>query len=328
MNSLIKIGLLGIGKMGQNHLRILSMLKDVEISFIYDVNEEVSNKIASLFNVKVSNNIYEDLKECDGVIIVTPTFTHFDYINKVSDYVKNIFVEKPLTDTIETSKIILKLAEQKSLNIQVGFIERYNSAVLTLKKILSNSKIINIDFTRTNKMSNRITDCDVVIDLMIHDIDLSLCFNGDIDHIYANGVINNGMIEYARAVFIHKNGSFSNLVASRITEKRIRHISVTSEREYIDCNLSGKEVFINKQSVEQRIDNVSISSNTETIEVAGQESLLLELMEFVNLCKNNTVNTNKITKTNKDSLPPNQYDGMRAIEIANKITNIIHDRIN
>lgn len=321
MDKVVRVGLLGIGKMGQNHLRILNMLKNVEISFIYDTNRDISNKMANTFNVKVSNDIYEDLPGCDGVIIVTPTFTHFDYINRVSDHVKNIFVEKPLTDTIETSKIILDLAEKKSLNIQVGFIERYNSAVLTLKKILSKNKIINIDFTRTNKMSNRITDCDVVIDLMIHDIDLSIYFNGEVEHIYAHGVINNGMIEYARAVFIHKNGSFSNIVASRITEKRIRQISITTENEYIDCNLSGKEIFINKQSVEQRMDNVSISSNTETIEVVGQESLLIELMDFIKTCKSNS----DYFKNNTNLTPPNQHDGMKAMEVAHKVTSLIYN---
>ena len=285
MGKIIKIALFGIGKMGQNHLRILSMLKDVEVAFLYDVNLELCESLSKSFGIKVLENLDEDLKDCDGAIIVTPTFTHFDYVNKVSDYVKNIFVEKPLTDTLDTTQIILDLAKQKSLNIQVGFIERYNPAIITLQNILRDTKIVNIDFTRTNKMSSRITDVDVVIDLMIHDIDLALHFNGDIADIYAHGVVMEGMIEYARACIIHKNGAFSNIVASRITEKRIRQISVTTHNEYIDCNLLRKEVFVDKQSVEQRLDSVSISANTETIEVRGQESLFSELLDFVNCVK-------------------------------------------
>lgn len=317
MDKIVKIALLGIGKMGQNHLRILSMLKDVEIVFIYDINEKVCNEISKEFNVKISKDLDSDLVQCDGVIIVTPTFTHFDYINKVSDYVKNIFVEKPLTNTLESSQIILDLAKQKNLNIQVGFIERYNPAIITLKNILHNThKIINVDLIRTNKMSNRITDVDVIIDLMIHDIDLALNLNGTIDDIYAQGVVINGMIEYARAVLTHKNGSFSNIVASRITEKRIRQISITTDSEYIDCNLLSKEVFVNKQSVEQRFGNVSISSNTETIEVRAQESLLLELIDFISLCKGNDIK-NRI---------PNQYDGMMAMKVAYKIQDQIHNK--
>lgn len=319
MDKPIRIALFGIGKMGQNHLRILSMLKDVEIAFLYDTNEELSQVMSERFGVKMLKDIDEDLKSCDGAIIVTPTFTHFDYINKVSDYVKNIFVEKPLTNTLESTQIILTLAKEKSLNIQVGFIERYNPAVATLKNILTHNthKIINIDFIRTNKMSSRITDCDVVIDLMIHDIDLALNFNGDVRDIYAHGVVINDMIEYARACIIHTNGSFSNIVASRITEKRRRQISITTDSEYIDCNLLRKEVFVDKQSVEQRLDNVSISANTETIEVRGQESLLSELIDFVNLCKN----ISPQAKSNR----PNQNDGMKAMQIAHQIQDIIHN---
>ena len=319
MDKPIKIAMFGIGKMGQNHLRILSMLKDVEIAFLYDTNQELCQVMSERFGVKILKDIDEDLKSCDGAIIVTPTFTHFDYINKVSDYVKNIFVEKPLTNTLESTQIILTLAKEKSLNIQVGFIERYNPAVLTLKNILTPNthKIINIDFIRTNKMSSRITDCDVVIDLMIHDIDLALNFNGDVRDIYAHGVVINDMIEYARACIIHTNGSFSNIVASRITEKRRRQISITTNNEYIDCNLLRKEVFVDKQSVEQRLDNVSISANTETIEVRGQESLLSELIDFVSLCKNvpSSLSANR----------PNQNDGMKAMRIAHQIQDIIHN---
>lgn len=316
MDKPVRIALFGIGKMGQNHLRILSMLKDVEIAFLYDSNVELCEDLSRKFGIKILENLDQDLKSCDGAIIVTPTFTHFDYINKVSDYVKNIFVEKPLTNTLESTQVIVNLAKDKHLNIQVGFIERYNPAVITLKAILAhnNHNIINIDLTRTNKMSSRITDVDVVIDLMIHDIDLALNFNGDIADIYAHGVVIDGMIEYARACMKHTNGSFSNIVASRITEKRLRQISITTHNEYIDCNLLRKEVFVDKQSVEQRLDNVSISANTETIEVRGQESLLSELIDFVNMCKN-------IPTDNR----PNQDDGMRAMQVAHKIQSIIHN---
>ena len=173
------------------------------------------------------------MQNSDGVIIVTPTFTHFDYIQKVSDHIKNIFVEKPLTDTLDTTQIIVDAARNKNLCIQVGFIERYNPAIAALRELLKNSpRIFSVDFVRTNKMSNRITDVDVVMDLMIHDIDLSLLFNGEAREVQAHGVVINGMIEYARAIITHKNGAFSTITASRITEKRIRQITATCEDMY------------------------------------------------------------------------------------------------
>ncbi len=308
MNKVVKIGLLGVGKMGQNHLRNLAMLKQVEVAFIYDFDKETCAKLSKQYDVKASTNLDEDLKNVDGVVIVTPTFTHADYIKQVSKYVKNIFVEKPLTDTLESSNEIVKLAEENNLNIQVGFIERYNSAVVALEKVIRNSDhIINIDFSRTNKVSSRITDVDVVIDLMIHDIDLALHINGKPKKIEAHGYIKENMIEYARAIITHENGSFSNVVASRITEKRIRHISATCDDMYIDCNLLSKEVFVNKQTIEQYLDNVSISSKEETIDVRPQEGLLLELIDFVKLCQG------------EDLRIPNEDDGLLAMEVANEI---------
>ncbi len=309
MGNVIKIGLLGVGNMGQNHLRNLVMLKQVEIAFIYDFDKNMCEKMSKLHNVPVSINLDEDLQKVYGVIIVTPTFTHADYIRKVSKYVKNIFVEKPLTDTLESSKEIAKLSKELSLNIQVGFIERYNSAVVSLEKVIKNSsRIINIDFSRTNKVSTRITDVDVVTDLMIHDIDLALKLNGLPEKIDAYGYMNNGnMIEYARAIIVHKNGSFSNIVASRITEKRIRHISATCDDMYIDCNLLSKEVFVNKQTIEQYLENVSISSKSETIDVRPQEALLLELMDFVKLCQGEKIKV------------ANEEDGLLAMEVASEI---------
>ena len=315
-NKTAKIGLLGIGVMGQNHLRNLSMLKQVEIAFIYDLDKQACDKISKIYNAPVSDNLERDLKGLDGVIIVTPTFTHFDYIKLVSKYVKNIFVEKPLTSALETSKEVVKLAKELNLKIQVGFIERYNPAVVALQNVISNSKnTIAIDFSRTNKVSSRITDVDVIMDLMIHDIDLALKFNGEVDKIYAHGYIKNQMIEYARAIITHKNGSFSNILASRITEKRTRNICVTCDDKYIDCNLLSKEIFVNKQTIEQYIDNVSISSKIEIVDVRPQEALLLELIDFAKLCNGD------------DVVVANECSGLAAIEVASVIQKEIMEAV-
>jgi predicted dehydrogenase len=313
-NRTVKIGIIGVGKMGENHLRNLDMLKQVEITFIYDVNKEKATLLSEQYGTKTSIDLDEDLPKVDGVIIVSPTSTHYDYIEKVSHYVKNIFVEKPLTDSVETTKKVQQLVEQKKLNIQVGFIERYNPAVIALQKIIkNNNNVINIDFARTNKVSSRITDVDVVMDLMIHDIDLAILLNGKPLKINAHGYVNKGMIEYARAIITHNNGAFSNLVASRITEKRIRHISATCEHMYIDCNLLSKEVIVNKQTIEQYLDDVSITSKEETIDVRPQEALLLELFDFVSLCRD------------KAPVIPNEKNALMAMEAADQIQQIIKD---
>ena len=277
----ISIGLIGLGKMGQNHLRILSMLKNVDLKFIYDKSVDVLYDSAHKYNVKPSTNLIEDLKTVDAVVIVTPTSTHFEYLNLVSDYVKNIFVEKPLTGDLQTSKKISQLAEEKDVNIQIGFIERFNPTVIELKKILSkSSNVLNVDFTRTNKVSSRIKDVDVIMDLMIHDIDLALYLNGDVESIQAFGHIRDEMVVFASAYLKHKNNRLSRITASRITEKRIRQISVTCEDMYIDCDLLRKEMYINKQTVHQNYDYLSVTSIEEAVQVSNQEALLSEMVSF------------------------------------------------
>ena len=298
MKNSLKVGLIGLGKMGKNHLRVLSMLKAVELKFIYDIDIENLNKLSKQYDVKPSEKLEDDLKSVDAVVIATPTFTHFDYIKLCAKYVKNIFVEKPLTDSLDTTIEVEKLVKEKDLNLQIGFIERFNPAVVELKKVLDyhSKNIVNIDFTRTNKISSRIIDVDVITDLMIHDIDLALYLNGSYNKITAYGLTNNGMIVFARATIEHKNGRFSNILASRITEKRIRQINVTADNMYIDCNLLRKEILINKQSVKSDYKNVSLISVEETINVPPQEALLSELMSFVEFATNERLNTSHIPK--------------------------------
>lgn len=312
----LKVGLIGLGNMGQNHLRVLSMLKNVDLRFIHDADTKRSQQLAKQYDVRCSVDLDDDLGTVDAVVLVTPTSTHFDYIKKIGNRVSAIFVEKPLTDDLRTSKEVLALAKEKKLRIQTGFIERYNPAVVVLKQVVASAqRVVNIDFTRTNKVSSRITDVDVVTDLMIHDIDLALFLNGPSKQVSAYGVIEDGMIAYARAAITHENGAFSNITASRITEKRIRQISVTCDEMYVDCNLLRKEVVISKQSLSQTYENVSISSQEESIHVRPEEALLSELMTFV-----------RFAASGDAASVPTELDGYNAMEIAHQVQEIIRGR--
>lgn len=315
-NTPLKVGLIGLGKMGQNHLRVLSMLKNVDLVFVYDTDAARAGELATQYECRPSTNLDADLALVDAVVLVTPTSMHHDYIKRIGNHVTSIFVEKPLTDSLDTSEEIIALAKERGLRIQVGFIERFNPAVMALKKVLTGTeRIINIDFSRTNKVSSRITDVDVVTDLMIHDIDLALYLNGPARDISAYGVLEEGMIAFARATITHDNGSFSNITASRITEKRIRKISVTCGDKYIHCNLLRKEVMINKQTLEQYYENVSISSQEETIDVRPEEALLSELMAFVRYATDGTA-----------AAVPTDVDGYNAMKVAREVQQMIRSQ--
>jgi predicted dehydrogenase len=163
--------------------------------------------------------------------------------------------------------------------------------------------------TRTNKLSARITDVDVVTDLMIHDIDLALHLSGPVSTVSAHGLADGGMINFASALLTHKNGRFSRIQASRITEKKIRAIQATCTDMFVDCDLLRKELLVHRQSEIQQKNGgpYTISSLEQTIEVRPQEALLSELQEFVTLCK-----TGSTTR-------PDTADGLRAAIICDQI---------
>jgi predicted dehydrogenase len=286
-NKSLRVGLIGLGRMGQNHLRVLSLLKGVELAFIGDADLAVAQRLGAQFDVPGVSDVNSVLDSADAVVICTPTVTHADYIRLAASKVRNIFVEKPLADTLEEANAVARLVAEHDINLQVGFIERFNPAVQSLKQVLDKSeRVISIDFTRTNKLSGRITDVDVVTDLMIHDIDLALYLNGPASSVAAHGFAHGNMIDFASALITHQNGRFSRIQASRITEKKIRLIEATCVDMFVDCELLRKEIIINRQSEIRQTEGqpYTISAVQEAIEVRPQEALLSELQAFVASC--------------------------------------------
>jgi len=284
----LRVGLIGLGSMGQNHLRVLSLLKSVDLRFVHDTSGEVAARAAAASGVAAAGDLDRALAEVDAVVLATPTSTHADYIRRIAPRVRRIFVEKPLADSLAESAAVREMAGRDGLQIQVGFIERFNPAVVQLRRILERSaQVVSMDFTRTNKVSSRITDVDVITDLMIHDIDLALHLNGPVRDVHAHGVAHGSMIEFASALLTHANGRFSRIQASRITEKKIRRIQATCMDMYVDCELLRKEIIINKQSeVRQSAgEPYVITAVEEAVEVKPQEALLSELQAFVAWCQ-------------------------------------------
>jgi predicted dehydrogenase len=280
----LKIGIIGLGRMGQNHLRVLSNLAGTKVAFIADADHSKADELGRRYRIPVAHDLEAALGAADGVIIASPTVTHEEQIKRAARYVRNIFVEKPLTQDRRSSEAIRDLIQSEDINLQVGFIERYNPAVEQVKRLLDRSdEVVSVDFVRTNKLSSRITDVDVVTDLMIHDIDLALYLNGPVSTLSAHGVTTGQMIDFASALLTHANGRFSRIQASRITDQKMRRIQVTCRDMFIDCELLRKEISISRQSeVEQRPgEPYKITSVTESIEVLPREALLLELQAFV-----------------------------------------------
>lgn len=310
----VKVGLIGTGNMGRNHLRVLALLKQVEVAFIYDENRQVARDLAAANGVVTADSLEELLPLADAVLICTPTVTHSAIMRQVSRYVRNIFVEKPLSHTLRQSIDDARFIKENGLNVQVGFIERYNPAVIQLKAVIeSGAQIISIDFTRTNKLSARITDVDVVADLMIHDIDLALYLNGPVEEVNAHGYVLGDMIALASANLRHTNGRLSRVHASRVTERKIRQIQATCQNEFIDCELLRKELLVSRQSkiIQEEGKPYTVSAYEHLIEVPQQEALLSELQVFVQSCRDYDVEK------------PDEDDGLAAAMVCERIQEAI-----
>jgi len=282
----LKVAILGIGNMGKNHLRVLSMLRGVEVTNIFDFDEEQLRKLSKQYQVPYTTDVNVAIEGTDAVVIVTPTSTHFDYFNLCAGKVKNVFIEKPLAETLEQGLKIKELADKHNMFIQCGFIERFNPVVSELKRVVENDEVINADFSRTNRLSSRITDVDVVLDLMIHDIDLALYLNGPVKSVVAHGKNEHGLVAFASALLQHENGSLSRILASRMTEKKQRSIQVTTANAYIDAELVRKELIVHKQSTMTQEEGKPyvVSSLEQQIEVKPQEALLMEHQAFIAAC--------------------------------------------
>jgi predicted dehydrogenase len=290
------------------------MLKDVELAFVFDADVDLAARLAAAHETRSGADLDVLLPLAEAIVICTPTTSHGEMIRRVAGHVASIFVEKPLSDSLAESRDLVEFARGRRLALQVGFIERFNPAVQQLKAVLDGSaQVISIDFMRTNKLSARITDVDVVTDLMIHDIDLALYLNGPVSAVTAHGVARGRMVDFASALLTHENGRFSRIQASRITEKKIRTIQATCTDMYVDCELVRKELLINRQSeIQQEAGGpYTISAIEQTIEVRPQEPLLSELQTFVALCRGEHPDV------------PMAIDGLRASEVCDQIQRAI-----
>lgn len=284
----IRLGLIGLGVMGRNHLRVLSMLKGLSLGFLADCNQELAERLGQQHGIPGVCDVRPHLRDVDAIVICTPTINHAETFLLAAEHgLRNLFVEKPLAASLAESELLAKTAKELDLNVQIGFIERFNPAVQRLKQVLDASdNVINVDFERTNKLSSRILDVDVVTDLMIHDIDLALHLNGPARSVVAHGYSGHQMIDFASALITHENGRFSRIQSSRITEKKKRSIEATCVDMFVDCDLLRREVLIHRQSqiLQEQGKPYTISAIQEAIEVQPQEALLSQLQAFISSC--------------------------------------------
>jgi predicted dehydrogenase len=319
----VKIGVIGVGHLGRFHAKLYKEVASAELVGVYDSDQERAKQIASEFSVKNFNSVEELLNSVDGVSIVTSTRFHYETAKTAIEHGCHIFVEKPVTATVEQAKELVRLAEEKNLIFQVGHIERFNPALMALEGIAINPVFIEVH--RLAGFTPRGADVAVVLDLMIHDIDLVLSFvKHPIEKLSASGAavisdtedIANCRIEFA-------NGSVANLTASRISAKKMRKMRIFQKNAYfsIDFGEGETEVFhtselkLNGAVADKtalslgNIDAASKATEIHYTKLSRPEvnALKLECEQFADSIR-------------RDKQPVvSGIDGLKALEVANMI---------
>lgn len=241
----LKIGVIGTGHLGKIHTKLLREVDNCELVGIYDIDPHKARAVAGELDVKSFDKVEDLLDEVDGVSIVATTSAHYDLVKQAFDANVNVMVEKPITATIEQAEEIVKLGEEKNLKLQVGHIERFNPALLSLEKFKLDPMFVQTD--RLAQFNPRGTDVAVVLDLMIHDIDIILSLvKSDVVDIKASGVpVVSDTIDIANARLEFKNGAVANVTASRISQKKMRKMRMFQREGYIalDFNEGVAEIY-------------------------------------------------------------------------------------
>lgn len=229
----VRIGIAGVGHLGKLHLKNLLEQKNAICSGIFDIDQQKAQQIAEEFKVQAFSSLDELFKFSDGLIIATTTSNHYEVGKLALENNLHIFIEKPITSTIEEADELIQLAKKRNRFIQVGHIERFNPAILSLEKYELSPMFIQSD--RLSQFNPRGTDVAVVLDLMIHDIDIILhLVKSEVEKIDANGVaVVSDSIDIANARIQFKNGCVANVTASRISQKKMRKMRMFQKDAYI-----------------------------------------------------------------------------------------------
>ena len=243
----IRIGVIGVGHLGRFHLECIERIPGLHLSGFFDKDESRAKEISQKYNVTSFNNLESLLGQVDAICLVTPTSTHYELGMQVMRAGKHLFIEKPLTDLPESSHALARLAMDQKLVGRVGHVERYNPAFVAAKKFGLNQPVF-IEAHRLAPFNPRGTDVPVVMDLMIHDIDIVLSvIDSTVDHIEANGVgVAGKSADICNARITFKNKAVANLTASRISLKQMRKLRLFQRDQYMAIDFLNHEVQVVK----------------------------------------------------------------------------------
>lgn len=318
---MLKVGVFGTGHLGKFHLNNWKEIEDVQLIGFYDPDDAVAKDVIEKYGLKRFFDEDKLIAASDAVDIVTPTQFHFELCKKALRNGKHVFVEKPMANTVQEAKELVKLVKESSLKFQVGHVERFNPAFLAVKNM--NLHPMFIEVHRLAQFNPRGTEVSVILDLMIHDIDAILSLvKSDVKTIAASGVaVMTDTPDIANVRIEFNNGCVANLTSSRISMKKMRKMRLFQKDAYIAIDFLEKRTEVIKLREESDKDvfafDIETPSGPKTIAIANPKvpevnAIKRELEEFVLSIKNNTQPV------------VSEIDGFRAMEVAHEILHKIN----
>jgi predicted dehydrogenase len=313
---MLKVGVFGVGHLGKFHLNNWKEIEDVKVIGFFDPNNDNAKQVVADYGIKRFMDEDKLMDACDIIDVVVPTDHHFEVCMAAARKGKHIFVEKPLTNTIAEAKALVGMVREANIKCQVGHVERFNPAYLSLKDKELNPMFIEVH--RLAQFNPRGTEVSVILDLMIHDIDiiLSLVKSG-VKQISASGVaVMTDTPDIANVRIEFNNGCVANLTSSRISMKKMRKIRLFQKDSYIGIDFLQKktEIIKIKQPGDENVFCFDLDTphGKKTIAVSNPEipatnAIKAELESFVNAIKNNT------------PTEVSEIDGLLAMEVAHQI---------
>lgn len=320
---MLKVGVIGVGHLGKFHLNNWKEIKDITLVGFFDTDDKNALQVQEKYQLKRFESAAQLMDECDAVDIVAPTSFHYELCEMALKKGKHVFVEKPLANTMDEARALVKLAKESNVKFQVGHVERFNPAFLALQETNLNPMFIEVH--RLAQFNPRGTDVSVILDLMIHDIDIILhIVKSNVSYISANGVaVMSDTPDIANVRIEFDNGCVANLTSSRISMKKMRKIRLFQKDAYIGIDFLDKKAEVIKIDApgDKSVFTFDIETNNgkKTIAVANPivqdgNAILMELEAFKNAIINNS------------ETPVTIIDGFRAMEVAHQILEKINSR--
>ena len=323
---MLKVGVFGVGHLGKFHLNNWKEIPGVELVGFYDPDDTNANEVFSKYGLKRFEDASALLNEIDAADIVAPTDHHFHLCEKAIKKGKHVFVEKPLAQTMDEAHALVKLVKESNVKLQVGHVERFNPAFLAVKDLKLNPMFIEVH--RLAQFNPRGTEVSVILDLMIHDIDIILSIvKSDVKFISASGVgVMTETPDIANVRIEFNNGCVANLTSSRISMKKMRKIRVFQKDAYIGIDFLNKKSEIIKLKDQETDDENVFTFDIETL--SGKKSIAISNPQIpeVNAIKKELEEFKNAIEKNTRTIV-SEIDGLMAMDVAHQILQKIGNNV-